>query len=299
MSATVFLESSTELATLTNTFKVSGSPTDPSTVSLAVTPPSGTTTTYTYAGAQITKSGTGVYTKDVACSEAGDWVAVWTGTGTAADVVEVRWTVFGTVDRLYCSVESLKSRLGITDTNDDHELAGAVRAASEQINGYVGRPFGFGRDSAVTTRTFVADNGRSVRIPEGISTATGLIVKTDEAATGAFGTTLTVNTDFLLRPDNALADGWPADEIWLADNYSFPILSNGRHGVQITARFGWPQVPWAVREACLIASQALFKRKETSTGVVGFDGTGVVVRLAREDPDYAKLLAPYRIIAVG
>lgn len=299
MSATTFYESATEIATLTNTFRVAGVATDPTTISLAVTTPSGTTTTYTYALTQITRTSAGLYTKDISCSEAGEWVAVWTGTGTAADVVEVRWTVFGTVDRLYCSVESLKSRLGITDTSDDHELAGAVRAASEQINGYVGRPFGFGRDAAVTIRTYQADSSRSVRIPEGISTATGLIVKTDEAATGTFGTTLTVNTDYLLRPENALVDGWPVDEIWLADNYSFPILSNGRHGVQITARFGWPAVPWAVREACLIASQALFKRKETSTGVVGFDGTGIVVRLAREDPDYAKLLAPFRVYGIA
>lgn len=300
MSATTFYSSSTELATLTNTFKNSaGTATDPTTISLAVTTPSGTTTTYTYAGATITKTSTGVYTKDIACSEAGEWVAVWTGTGTAADVVEVRWTVFGTVDRLYCSIESLKSRLGITDTNDDHELAGNTRSASGQINGYTGRPFGFGRDAAVTVRTYQADNSRSVRIPEGISTATGLIVKTDEDGDGVFERTLTIDTDFLLRPANALADGWPYDEIWLADNYSFPVLSNGRHGVQVTARFGWPAVPWAVREACLILSHRLFKRKETHSGVVGFDAIGATVRLARTDPDVAELLAPYRVYAVA
>lgn len=72
--------------TLTNTFSVAGVPTDPTTVSLAVTNPAGTTTTYTYALAQITRDSAGVYSKQITVDSAGDWYYVWTGTGAAADV---------------------------------------------------------------------------------------------------------------------------------------------------------------------------------------------------------------------
>jgi hypothetical protein len=295
MSSTVLFESSSELATITLTY-----PSEPSTISLVVTAPAGTETTY--AKADLTAVSATVYTKNIACSGAGIWNYTAASTGGGADFLAGSWQVFQKpADAgLYCTVEALKSRLVIENTADDHELTRAVRAASRLVDSYCGRrPRAFSRDTAVTTRTFPASSSREVFITEGISTATGLIVKTDEAATGAFATTLTVDTDFLLRPSNALADGWPYTEIWLADNYAFPILSNGRHGVQITARFGWPAVPDDVSEAALIVAHRLFKRKETSNGVVGFDGQGVTVRLSSTDPDAAALLAPYRIIGIA
>src|SRR4051812_44284747 len=94
MSVPVFYESSSELATLTNTFSVAGVATDPTTVSLTVTTPTGPATTYTYAGGTITKTGTGVFTKDIPCSEDGLWTYSWTGTGAASDVVDGTWNVF-------------------------------------------------------------------------------------------------------------------------------------------------------------------------------------------------------------
>lgn len=300
MGASVFFSGSDETVTVTITYTVAGVLTDPTTVSWAVTSPTGTTTTYTYAGATITRDSVGQFSKEITCADPGDWVLVSDSAGAAADANEVRWTVFQSNAHLLCSVESLKSRFGIGDTADDFELQGAVRAASRRIESYCGRER-FWRDPAVTTRTFQADNSRSCRVPVGISTATGLIVKIDEAGDGTFGTTLTVNTDFILRPTDALSKSpaWPHTEVWLADNYSFPVLCNGRDGVQITARFGWPAVPDDVREAALILSHRLFKRKETSTGVVGFDALGATVRLARTDPDVAELLSPYVVYGVA
>ena len=60
MGATVFYEGSAELATLTNTFTVSGVAIDPTTISLVITTPAGTATTYTYALGEITRSSAGV-----------------------------------------------------------------------------------------------------------------------------------------------------------------------------------------------------------------------------------------------
>lgn len=73
-----------DTVTLTATFKVGTTPTDPTTVALSVTDPSGNTDSYTYGGGTITRSDAGVFTKAVAADEAGEWVATWTGTGACA-----------------------------------------------------------------------------------------------------------------------------------------------------------------------------------------------------------------------
>lgn len=75
-----------DMLRLQNTFTVSGTKTDPTTVTLEVKDPSGNTATYTYALSEITKSGTGIYYKDVTFDEAGWWTYEWAGTGTVVVV---------------------------------------------------------------------------------------------------------------------------------------------------------------------------------------------------------------------
>lgn len=62
-------------------FAVSGTNTDPTTVSLFVRKPNGTTNTYTYAGSTITKDSTGRYSKQITVDQRGVWYWEWTGTG--------------------------------------------------------------------------------------------------------------------------------------------------------------------------------------------------------------------------
>lgn len=60
---------------------------DPGTVALKATKPSGTTTTYTYAGGTVVKDSTGNYHVDVNIDESGPWNYLWqsTGIGQAAE----------------------------------------------------------------------------------------------------------------------------------------------------------------------------------------------------------------------
>ena len=68
------------------TFTVSGTKTDPTTVTLEVRDPSSNTDTYTYAAAEITKDATGVFSKTIAFDEAGWWTYEWAATGTVVAV---------------------------------------------------------------------------------------------------------------------------------------------------------------------------------------------------------------------
>jgi len=64
------------------TFTVSEVNTDPTTITLKVKTPSGVTTSYTYAGGQVTKQETGIYYKDINLDDDGMWYYRWEGTGT-------------------------------------------------------------------------------------------------------------------------------------------------------------------------------------------------------------------------
>lgn len=74
-------------------FKVDDTLTDPTTITLQTTDPSGDTASYTHALGTVTKDATGQYSKEITCSESGEWVYTWTGTGTVAAVGTKRFSI--------------------------------------------------------------------------------------------------------------------------------------------------------------------------------------------------------------
>ena len=83
-----------DVARITSEFTdVDNAAIDPSTVQLEVTTPSGTKTTFTYAGAEIVKDSTGDYHRDVDVTESGVWIFRWSSTGTGKAAVEGDFSV--------------------------------------------------------------------------------------------------------------------------------------------------------------------------------------------------------------
>jgi hypothetical protein len=293
VSATVFYNGSAETATLTNTFSVNGAPTDPTAVTLVVTDPAGVATTYNYpTPATITRSGTGVYTKDISCAStvAGIWSYVWTGTGTASDVVAGTWTTFDTagVNRRYCSVEQVKSRLRITDTLDDFELNLAIDAASRCIDDYCERVFWRGTD----TRTYIPGNFYALDVDDLVSVTT---LATDADGDGTYEQAWT-GTDYQLLPvnPNRFTDPRPYTRIKAVGSLVFPRRWGGigrDDMVQVAGVFGWPKVPAAVNQAALILVADLLATGQAPFGIAGFGDYAVRIR---GNPRAEALLGPYR-----
>jgi len=78
-----------DLLRLTGTFtNVSGTATDPTTVTLKIKAPGTALATYTYALSQVTKSTTGVYYKDISLATVGIWHYRWEGTGAVESATE-------------------------------------------------------------------------------------------------------------------------------------------------------------------------------------------------------------------
>jgi hypothetical protein len=82
-----------DLVRVSNALTASGVAIDPGTLTMVLLLPDGTETTYTYAGATITKDSTGNYHVDVTPAQAGIYTYRWTSTGTGQASGETRFEV--------------------------------------------------------------------------------------------------------------------------------------------------------------------------------------------------------------
>ncbi len=94
------------------------------------------------------------------------------------------------------------------------------------------------------------------------------------------------------QPENLVVSGLPWAYTALRATFGqvFPP-SVYRKAVRVTAKWGWPVVPDAVKEATILVAVALYKRPDAPFGVAGFDQFGAV--RVRDDPTVVELLARY------
>ena len=194
----------------------------------------------------------------------------------------------------YCTLAEVKAALRITDNIDDTLLENAVEAASRRIDGECSRRFYI--DGTTSARTYAANRSAFVFVDD-IATTTGLVVKVDDTFSGSYSTTLTVGTDYQTEPMNAAAQNEPIT-LLRALNTGFPVENNGRALIEVTAKWGWPAIPDAIREATVLLAARQFKRLDSPLGVAGFGDLGAIV-VRRIDPDVAAMVAPYKTFVVA
>lgn len=194
----------------------------------------------------------------------------------------------------YATLALLKTRLGITDTNDDVALTNALAVATLNIEGVCGRQFNDA--GSATARVYYPDSLTQVTVDD-FSTTSGLIVAADFSNAGLYATIIAA-ANYQLEPLNGIIDGtpgWPYYRIRAIQTW-FPIwytsIGDPRTSIQITARWGWATVPANVVEACLILGEEIFKLKDAAFGVVGIDSLGGLIRV-RENPKVMGLLSRY------
>jgi len=195
----------------------------------------------------------------------------------------------------YATLLQLKAELGIPATNvaNDTKLELAMASASRQIDHHTGRTHGFWVDSTVVVREFFAYDSYECPVDD-ISTATGLIVKTDTAGDGTYASTLIISTDFILQPSNAVdrVPAWPYTSLLMVGSASFPVTQR-RPGVQVTAKYGWPAVPDDVTKAALIQAVQNYKAADAVFGGLSFGDAGFMRVRASINPLAEALLEAY------
>lgn len=189
----------------------------------------------------------------------------------------------------YATLNQVKGALRITDNVDDSLLEMAIESASRAIDGHAMRSF---YSAGTATRIYAADNWDVVYIDDLAGTAITLLTDPDED--GTFAITWKPS-DYQLEPVNGVADGLtvPYTRIRAIGDYAFPVLSE-QALVKVTGVFGWPAVPSAIVQACVIQASRIFKRLDSPLGVAGFGELGAIQVTRDLDPDVAQLVGPYR-----
>lgn len=195
----------------------------------------------------------------------------------------------------YATLSDVKAALRITDNVDDSLLEISIEAASREIDGWCERVF----TGSTATRIYRPTDVFSVDVDDLQSITT---LKTDSDGSGVFDVTWET-TDYQLNPLNGIAGGitTPYTQVRAIGEYLFPIyeprnVNANEASIQINGVWGWPSIPTAVKQACIILSMRQFKRYDSPTGVMGFGDLGVM-RVGRVDPDVEKLLMPFRKMA--
>lgn len=194
-----------------------------------------------------------------------------------------------------CTRNEVKNALGISDTVDDIRIDVALDASTSMIQDFCSRQFLI--DGTSSARVFVADSFTLVHVDD-ISSTASLAIKTDDGGDGTFGTTWSTS-DYQLEPLNGKVNGMsrPYNTIRAIGAHDFPI-TGGQATVQVTAIWGWPTVPEAVKQAAIIQTISIFKASDAPFGATPFAETGILRLRSALHPTAAALLTDYRLDAV-
>lgn len=206
----------------------------------------------------------------------------------------------------YCTLVELKAWLDISDTADDTQLEKVIEAASRWIDHQTGRRFFLVTETRYYTAlhyryVYIEDIGRESNEPVIFE------MQTDDDADGTHETTW-ATSDYILMPLNgqavvssAIQSPYTSVEVNRnTGDYLFP--AGVQRGVKITGDFGYSaSAPADIKQACLMLSARLWKRKDSIFGIAGVADLGVqaVQVQFKKDPDIMALITPFRKVVYG
>lgn len=204
----------------------------------------------------------------------------------------------------YVSRDEVKVQLSVdlSDTQHDAVIDMAREAASRGIDRRCGRVFYV---TTGVTRLFAATCSRLLVLGQYNDIVSVDQLMTDEDGDGLYETGWAAGTDYQLQPINAAVSGpevQPYTKVVAVGDKTFPITTVAdvtAYRVQIEGNWGWPvATPATIKEACLIQSARLVKRKDAPEGVVGLNMFGTV-RMGKMDPDVVDMLRGYKLRTVA
>jgi hypothetical protein len=189
----------------------------------------------------------------------------------------------------YATLPELKNRSDIPadDDLDDSQMTAALAAASREIDRWCHRQF---NDAGAASPRAYRAVGCLVLVDD-FHTTDGLTINADATASGTYDQAW-MPADYQLEPLNGVVDGVPGWPYCRIVGLSHRLPTSHRPLVQVTARWGWAQVPPDVKEACLILAAESFKLGDAPFGVAGSGEFGPI--RIRMNTLVEQKLAPYR-----
>lgn len=197
----------------------------------------------------------------------------------------------------YITLAELKTYLGLSGSGQDDNLENAIEGASREIDAICGRYF---YQTSSEVKYFTPISRTYLEIPD-LSSTSGLEVKIDTTDNGTHDTTLTIDTDFYLKPLDAGekevegVERQPYTHIFILDSRSSERFDPDIvKSVKVTGLWGFSGKPNAIKQATFIQSARLFKRKDAPFSSYGGQNTGTVNLERNFDPDAMELIKGYR-----
>lgn len=185
----------------------------------------------------------------------------------------------------YIALEEFRLTLELQGTTHaDRDAALALRAASDGLDEVCGRSFQLTDDSNDEVRLFTPHRSSGCEVDD-ICGASEVLVS---------GSAWDWGTDFTGWPLNAALKSRPYTEFRALNGRAFPtgVVAS----VQVTGRFGWPQVPSQIQQATqILAAKLMLRARQAPFGFApggGLDAGGAA-RIARNDPDVMFLIGPF------
>jgi hypothetical protein len=172
----------------------------------------------------------------------------------------------------------------------DDNILDAIASASSEIEKHCNRQFN--KADVAAARIYEPDDSTTVSVDD-FWTTDGLVVEVDTNGDGTFPTVVPAS-DYEVYPRNGVVDGqigWPYYEIQFVSDV-LPIYHRRKGIVRVTAKWGWPTVPEAVRQACVIIAAETFQLKDAPFGTAGMDQFGNIYHV-RDNRIAAGKLARY------
>lgn len=188
----------------------------------------------------------------------------------------------------YCTAAELAHYAGEGSVSDP-EMTLAAETASRSVDRACGRQFGLLDEPVARYYTAQYDRHRRVWVipTDDFATTDGLTV---ESVGPQYDVLL---SGYLPAPVNAVVDG----KVWtgLVIGSGAPVAPNStENGVRITALWGWPEVPPAVKLATLIQASRLYSRRVSPFGLAGNPEVGEMRLLERLDVDLMTSVRPFQ-----
>jgi len=176
-----------------------------------------------------------------------------------------------------------------TDTNDDAVMEDIIELVSRYLDGETGRRFY--KNSVDETRYFQTD-GADVCYVDDLS-ATPTTVSVDYGGLRSY-TDLDA-TDFECDPANASLDGMPYTSLAIMPESS-AYFPEGKRGVKVVGKFGFPSVPEDIKNLTLATAQNIWQGRtgQSSQGNISVTASGIVIR-PQDVPDWgSQIIRKYR-----
>ena len=188
----------------------------------------------------------------------------------------------------YCTVDDVKTYLGISETDDDVLLALCIERAQAAIDAYTSRTFEATADATKKLDAIADVDGRTLYVR-----AAGDLCAI-KSVTNGDGSVL-ASTDYVTQPRSYTP--YYAIRLLASSGHTWTYVTDSENAITIAGRWAYRiSAPADIEQACMRLAVVYYRQKDTTAEIDRplLAGDGTVVMPQTTPSDVRALLKPYR-----